>query len=31
MRAHLAKTTEDIEPVLGEGALGEELRGREEL
>ena len=31
MRAHLANTVEDIEAVLGEGALEGELRGREEV
>lgn len=31
MRAHLANTVEDIEAVLGEGALDGELRGREDL
>ena len=31
MRAHLANTVRDIEAVLGEGALGGESRGREEL
>jgi GntR family transcriptional regulator, transcriptional repressor for pyruvate dehydrogenase complex len=31
MRAHLANTAKDIEAVLGEGALDEEPRGREEL
>jgi GntR family transcriptional regulator, transcriptional repressor for pyruvate dehydrogenase complex len=31
MRAHLANTVRDIEAVLGEGALEEGLRGREEL
>jgi DNA-binding GntR family transcriptional regulator len=30
MRAHLANTVRDIEAVLGEGALEEGLRGREE-
>jgi GntR family transcriptional regulator, transcriptional repressor for pyruvate dehydrogenase complex len=30
MRAHLANTVKDIEAVLGEGALEEGLRGREE-
>ena len=31
MRAHLANTVRDIEAVLGEGALEEGLRGREEV
>jgi GntR family transcriptional repressor for pyruvate dehydrogenase complex len=31
MRAHLANTVKDIEAVLGEGALEEGLRGREEV
>jgi GntR family transcriptional repressor for pyruvate dehydrogenase complex len=31
MRAHLANTIKDIEAVLGEGALEEGLRGREEV
>ncbi len=31
MQAHLANTVEDIEAVLGEGALEEGLRGREEV
>ena len=30
MRAHLANTVEDIEAVLGEGALDSELKGRED-
>jgi GntR family transcriptional repressor for pyruvate dehydrogenase complex len=31
MRSHLANTVKDIEAVLGEGALGAELRGKEEV
>jgi GntR family transcriptional repressor for pyruvate dehydrogenase complex len=31
MRTHLAKTAKDIEAVLGEGALGTKLRGKEDV